>query len=265
MKNKLEPGIYCIKNLINGKVYVGQGQYAARRVYEHKYHLERNSDKCTVLQRAINKYGLENFEFSIIEECSVEDLDAREIWWIAELKSNNKNYGYNLSTGGESGLRGYKFPPEFGKKISDAKKAQHRVMSDEHKAKISAAQKGKPKSAGMREKLSASISGEKHWAWGTKASDETRRKLSESRSGTKNFNFGKKLEGRTSQFFGVYKECRTKPSGKSYTYWIANVSVGFQKKVVVGRCHDEETAARMYDAYVRENNLPHPLNFPIGE
>lgn len=257
MKNKLESGIYCIRNTINGKVYVGQGQYVARRLYEHKYHLERNSDKATALQRAINKYGLDNFEFSVLEMCSLEVINEREIFWIAELDSHNKNHGYNLSTGGESGLRGYKFPPEFGQTISRIKKAQHKVLTDEHKAKISAFHKGRKKPDGMGARLSAAISGVNHWNWGKTASEESRKKMSESRSGTKNVHFGKKLGG-ASKYFGV-----SKSTSKGHIYWLSAVNY-MAKRTNLGTYKEEIDAAKAYDTYVRENNLPHPLNFPEG-
>jgi group I intron endonuclease len=255
MKNKLEPGIYCIKNLLNDKVYVGQAQYVARRLYEHKYHLERNSDKATALQRAINKYGLENFEFSVLEMCPLEVINDREIFWISEMKSHDRNYGYNLSTGGESGLRGYKFPASFGEMISKIKLSQHRVTTDETKAKQSLAQRGKPKPAGMGAKLSASISGKNHWNWGKTASDESKQKMSVSRSGVKNANFGKKVGG-SSKYFGV-----SKSTSKGHIYWSSAVNY-MAKRACLGTYKEEIDAARMYDAYVRENNLPHPLNFP---
>lgn len=261
MRNKLEPGIYCIRNKVNGKVYVGQAQYVARRVYEHKYHLERNSDKSTALQRAVNKYGLGNFEFCVLEMCSLDVINDREIFWIGEMKSNDKHHGYNLSTGGESGLRGYKFPAEFGAKVSASKLAQNITLSDETKEKISQASKGKPKPEGMGAKLSAAISGENHWNWGKTTSEESKQKMRESHSGTNNHNSGKKLASRSSQYFGVYREVKRKQD-KEYINWVAWVNIYGSGKVRIGSHKDEEVAARMYDAYVREHNLPHPLNFP---
>lgn len=49
----------------------------------------------------MQKYGVENFELSILEECSKEDLNDRERFWIAYLKSTNKQFGYNIGEGGQ--------------------------------------------------------------------------------------------------------------------------------------------------------------------
>ena len=57
----LNTGIYCFENKINGKRYIGQAHNIERRIYEHEFYLKRGVDKCIALQRAINKYGLENF------------------------------------------------------------------------------------------------------------------------------------------------------------------------------------------------------------
>ena len=57
-------GIYKITNLINDKKYVGQSIHIDRRWKEHIYQ-NRNS----AIHQAIEKYGIENFIFEIIEEC----------------------------------------------------------------------------------------------------------------------------------------------------------------------------------------------------
>lgn len=53
----------------------------------------------TALYKAMNKYGIDNFIFSILEECPVEKLDEREIFWISQLNSYLK--GYNMTRGGQ--------------------------------------------------------------------------------------------------------------------------------------------------------------------
>ena len=98
-------GIYKIENLINGKVYIGQSINISERFTEHKRETFNFSNKTKFyyhLYCAIRKYGLENFSFSVIEECSEKELDEREIFWIKEYNSYQK--GYNKTLGG-NGIR----------------------------------------------------------------------------------------------------------------------------------------------------------------
>jgi hypothetical protein len=56
---------------------------------------------------AIHKYGIKNFDFNILEVCSIEQLDERERYWISYYDSYNN--GYNRTPGGGS-LRGDEHP-----------------------------------------------------------------------------------------------------------------------------------------------------------
>lgn len=89
-------GIYLIKNLINNKIYIGQSIDIERRI---KDHFTRKDD--APLHCAIQKYGKENFETIILEECSREQLNEKEIYYIKEYNSFGKN-GYNLNNGGNT-------------------------------------------------------------------------------------------------------------------------------------------------------------------
>lgn len=90
--------IYLITNLVNGKRYVGQTRQSfERRIIEHKR--DSRKSKCGI-DAAIRKYDWENFKAEIIEECTVEQLNEREIFWIRELNSKTPT-GYNLTDGGE--------------------------------------------------------------------------------------------------------------------------------------------------------------------
>ena len=71
-------GIYIIKNLKNGKVYVGQSRDIYRRWKEHKNELNKNKHCNVKLQNAWNKYGSDAFSFIIQLECSVDDLNDNE-------------------------------------------------------------------------------------------------------------------------------------------------------------------------------------------
>lgn len=96
-------GIYKIENTVNGKVYIGQSVRIERRWYEHKWELNNNHHKNNYLQKAWNKYGEECFTFEILEECPIELLNEKEIYWIDYYKTYINYNGYNLTFGGESG------------------------------------------------------------------------------------------------------------------------------------------------------------------
>lgn len=88
-------GIYMITNKINNKKYIGQSINIKRRKSEHF------SKKCDmVISHSIFKYGKENFDFKILEECEESQLDELEIKYITEYKSTNREFGYNVDNGG---------------------------------------------------------------------------------------------------------------------------------------------------------------------
>ena len=100
-------GIYKIENLINGKKYIGQSINIYERWNDHKRTNERTSSKqkqTYPLYLAFKKYGIENFSFEIIEECSVDELDEKEKYWIKYYHSyiyDSQSNGYNLTLGGQ--------------------------------------------------------------------------------------------------------------------------------------------------------------------
>ena len=90
-------GIYCIKNKINGKVYIGSSNNIERRFKRHKTELNTKRHSNKYLEKAYNKYGEENFEFIILELCNEEKLIQKEICYISKYDSLNILKGYNLS------------------------------------------------------------------------------------------------------------------------------------------------------------------------
>lgn len=93
--------IYKIKNLVNGKVYIGQTvNKVQRRWQDHRSMLKRNTHDNFYLQNAWNKYGEENFAFEVVGEYYTHELDDTEIQLISKYKKLNKSY--NLESGGNS-------------------------------------------------------------------------------------------------------------------------------------------------------------------
>ena len=107
-------GIYRTTNLSNNKVYIGKSTSVNYRWRKHLWFLKRNKHVNKHLQSAFNKYGENQFIFEIIEECSFEELNDKEKYWINLLDSSNPLIGYN-KTKGRDGLIA---TDEIKKKIS---------------------------------------------------------------------------------------------------------------------------------------------------
>jgi group I intron endonuclease len=116
-------GIYQIKNLVNGKVYIGSSVNIKARWNTHKSSLRKNLHHSPALQRAWNKYGPDAFEFSILE--IVEDqskIFERETHYVAKFNSANGRDGYNTLVVGGSAA-GYRHSDEAREKMSQAQKS----------------------------------------------------------------------------------------------------------------------------------------------
>jgi group I intron endonuclease len=89
-------GIYAIRNVINNKRYIGSSSYLNKRYYDHKRRLKNKIHFNSVLQKAWNKYGEQNFVYEILENCDKSILLDREEHWIEKLKSHVSENGYNM-------------------------------------------------------------------------------------------------------------------------------------------------------------------------
>jgi hypothetical protein len=86
--------IYKTTNNVNGKIYIGQDYYNNPKYF----------GSGLIIQRAIKKYGIDSFKKEILERCKTqEELNEREIYWIAFYNSCDKKIGYNISHGGQGG------------------------------------------------------------------------------------------------------------------------------------------------------------------
>jgi len=84
--------IYKITNLINNKMYIGQTNNVNRRWNEH-----RTKNTNSIIHKAIQKYGEENFKIEVLEKTVNPDED--ELKWIVYFNSVHEGYNINLPLG----------------------------------------------------------------------------------------------------------------------------------------------------------------------
>jgi group I intron endonuclease len=151
------PYVYEIKSLIDGKKYIG----FSSKTPAASLNYYGSGD---LINRAIKKYGKENFQKTILQEFDKEK-DAREYEeFLIETYDavNNPNY-YNLTKGGFGGF---------------SEKAKINQRSEETRRKISESNKNRVVSTQTKELLSKKLKGIKPWNTGIPRSDETKQKLS---------------------------------------------------------------------------------------
>ena len=118
-ENPISGTIYVITNKINGKKYVGQTVSKFNLRKNSHIYKSKQKNNCGI-SAAISKYGIDNFEFEVVE-CninSMEKLNNREKHWINKLNTFCGwvgSHGYNLTNGGDNGL----LCEESKQKISD--------------------------------------------------------------------------------------------------------------------------------------------------
>ena len=183
--------IYRIRNLINGKTYIGRHKY---KKLDDTYF-----GSGILIKQAIKKYGKENFTKEILEANidTVELANDFEQMYILFERAKGKAE-YNLTDGGD-GCKGYKYSEETKRKISETKKGKKNPMyggnfSEDHKNNLS--------------KNSA-----RYWA-GKHLSEKTKRKISETKKGVQAWNKGKELsksqKERILKLSIIYKEYKLK-------------------------------------------------------
>jgi group I intron endonuclease len=116
----MSSGVYVITNIVNNKVYIGSASNIKARWNYHIWTLNKNTHHNIHLQRAWNKYDDTNFTFDVLEEVGICKLSERENYWMQYYKDN----GYTL----------YNISPN----------AEHSILSEETKLKISRKNKGRP-------------------------------------------------------------------------------------------------------------------------
>jgi len=119
---KLLSGVYIIQNKIDNKKYIGETKTLGKRIKTHLQELLDNRHVNIHLQNAVNKYGIENFRFDVIELCETWETKRREHHWATVLYAHDDKHGYNIQPTDPEG---------------------NRICSEETKKKISKANSGR--------------------------------------------------------------------------------------------------------------------------
>jgi len=217
----MSSGIYEIRNMLNGHRYIGSAKNLKARKSAHFSDLNRNAHHCYHMQFAYNAYGKENFVFTVLYECQPEELircEQEEIdllkpeYNICKVVGNCK--GVKATDEAKKNMsiarKGRKLSEETKQKIGDAQRGEKShwwgrspseeirkkiseintgmVFTEEHKQRISAANKGRRNSDEAIQKMANTKRGKKLTdehkkniglgVLGIKRSDETKLKMS---------------------------------------------------------------------------------------
>lgn len=151
--------VYSHTNKVNGKIYIGITSKDPNARWKNGKGYQYN----TYFYNAICKYGWDSFSHNILfSGLTEEEAKQKEVELISNYNSNNRDYGYNLTAGGDG--------------------AVGRIVSEETKQKISTSHIGLKHTEESRAKISESLAGNKR-ALGYHHTEETKAKISEAGKG----------------------------------------------------------------------------------
>lgn len=100
-------GVYCIYNIVNGKVYVGRSIDIESRWGQHRSELNSGEHHNPHLQSAWLKYGAEAFSFFILAECSERVIPFVEHYFIKSYVTYGHDYNIDLCYNGKKRSKVY--------------------------------------------------------------------------------------------------------------------------------------------------------------
>lgn len=148
--------IYHIRNVVNGKFYVGSSVNIRARFQTHRRQLRKGTHHCEPLQRAWDKYGGDCFKFEVVEYvASSEGLIEAENRWLT--LHHGQVHCYNVGTRAGAAFLGREHSEQAKAMVSRAQKGmKHRLghtNSPEHRARQSVSMRGIKKTPEHVEKI----------------------------------------------------------------------------------------------------------------
>jgi group I intron endonuclease len=165
--------IYCVSNTLTGKRYVGQTTSTLSARWKGRCNGKKGIG---ILVDAIKKYGREAFVMSQIDVAySRQELDEKEIYHIARLRTLKAHGGYNIKEGGGG------TPKPRGAALAAAEKLRGRKIPRESVEKMAATKRGRARTEAEQAVLDRMANINR----GRKHSEESRKKMSEAVTGRK--------------------------------------------------------------------------------
>jgi hypothetical protein len=183
--------MYCITNNVNGKKYIGQSVDIKSRFRRHKASRlhEVNNQSCRAIQRAFQKYGIDNFTFEVLfYSDNREYLNYMETKIIEGYSTVVPN-GYNLNNGGD-----YRTPSEetrqkrlgrtpWNKGMKFVITEEQREAKRQHMIALNKSRAGIPRTEEQKRAHSEKMKGKPSPRKGVTVSEESRKKMSDSKKG----------------------------------------------------------------------------------
>lgn len=290
MENK--SGIYCFQSKINPyKIYIGSSNNMPHRKSQHFSSLRKNIHKSLKLQNHVNKYGIDDLEFFILDVCDKEKLIETEQFyldifdpWFNVRKIAEANYGKVISEENRKKMRDAMLDQyeNGGLRERMSMLAKKRWEDDEYRDNMVAKHTGKKRTQESIEKTRQANIGRKmsteairkssEKRIGRKATEETReknrmamlgRKLSEeTKSKISNSNKNKTVSDETrlklstrntlnKQKTSIYCGVGKNRNGKR---WLSKINFN-GKAISIGTFDTEVEAAIAYNNFIAENNI----------
>ncbi|MBC2722025.1 MAG: GIY-YIG nuclease family protein [Desulfosporosinus sp.] len=187
MESMRKYAVYAHTNKINGKKYFGiTSTHTKERWRDGRGYINNqyfNSD--------IEEYGWDNFTHEIISSgIPKESAERLELDLIAMYKTINRQFGYNIKSGGDTSLHSEESKAKMSANHADFRGKNNpmcgKCHSDSTRSKIGERSRGRYFSEDARKKISMAVSGRNNPMYGKSHSEESRKKIGLSKLGENN-------------------------------------------------------------------------------